>query len=112
MQNMSDEFIPKKNLFRVVIINQDIREYKRYGANIDTNNNENNLKYALGLAGIEDSGLLNDYIYSDVNESRQNLYIKLILAINNLQTTAIAIDNTSQPMLAFNFQGNLIALND
>lgn len=40
--------------------------------------------YALEMVKIEDSGLLSGYIYIDVNETKQNLYIKLISTINNL----------------------------
>ena len=112
LESMPDEFIPKGILSRIVIINQDSGEREGYGANLDSNNDENNLQHALGTAGIEDSGLLTGCIYTDVNEARQNPYIKLISAINNLQTTATAVDDASQPMLAFNLQGNRIALND
>lgn len=65
-----------------------------------------------GMAGIKNTGLLSGCIYTDINEARQNPYIKLILAINNIQTTAMVVDNVSQPMLTFNLQGNQIALND
>lgn len=52
------------------------------------------------MVEIRNSGFLSCCIYININEARQNLYIKLILAINNLQTTATAVDNASQLMLA------------
>lgn len=112
LESMPDEFIPEGISSRVVIINQDSGEREGYGANLDTNNDENNLQHALGTAGIENTGLLSGCIYTDVNEARQNPYMKLISAINNLQTTATAVDDASQLMLTFNFKGNRIALND
>lgn len=64
------------------------------------------------MGEIKDSGLLNSYIYTNVYKTRQNWYIKLISAINNLQTTATVVDNASQPILAFNLKSNWIAFND
>lgn len=84
LESMPNEFIPKEILSRIVIINQDSGEYKRYKANLDINNNKNNLQYALGMVEIEDLGLLSGYIYTDINKAGQNSYIKLISAINNL----------------------------
>lgn len=103
---MPDEFIPKEILSKVVIINQDSEKYERYRTNLNTNNNENNLQHTFEIVEIKNLGFLSGYIYTDINKVRQNSYIKLILAINNLQTTVIAVDNTSQSILAFNLQGN------
>lgn len=43
LKNMPDEIIPKEISFRVVIINQDSEECERYRANLNINNNKNNL---------------------------------------------------------------------
>lgn len=40
---MLDEFISKEILSRVVIINQDSKEYEGYKVNLDTNDDKNNL---------------------------------------------------------------------
>lgn len=64
------------------------------------------------MARIKDSDFLSNCIYTDINKAKQNLYIKLVLAINNFQTIAIAVNNGSQLMLAFNLQSNQITLND
>ena len=70
LESMPDKFIFKKISSRIVIKNQDSEKRKGYGANLDTNNDENNLQHALGTAGIEDSGLLSGCIYTNVNEAR------------------------------------------
>lgn len=64
------------------------------------------------MVGIEDLGFLNGYIYIDVNKTRKNPYIKLISAVNNLQITAMGVNNANQLMLAFNLQGNQVVLNN
>lgn len=92
---MLDDFFCKKTLFRVIILNQDNREYEKYRANFDNNNNKKELEHMLKMAEIKNIGFFNSYIYIDVNKARQNLYIKLFLAINNLLTTAMVIDNIS-----------------
>lgn len=95
LESILDQFIPKTILFKVVIINQDSGGYKKYRPNFDTYNNKNNLQYMLAMAKIKDLGLLSDCIYTDVNKARQNLNIKLISIINNLQITATMVHNAS-----------------
>lgn len=81
---MSNKFIFKTILFRVIIINQKSGKDEKFRANLDNNNNENNLQYTLKMVKIKNSDFLNSYIYIDINKIRKNLYIKFILAINNL----------------------------
>lgn len=38
---MSDKFILKKILLKIIIINQDSGKYEEYGANLDINNDKN-----------------------------------------------------------------------
>lgn len=54
------------------------------------------------MARIKNTSFLNSRIYTNINKAKQNLYIKLISAINNIQTIAIAVDNASQSMLTLN----------
>ncbi len=119
LETMPDEFIPEGISSRIVSMNQDSEESEGYAANLNTSNDENDLHYLLGTARIKNTGLSSGCIYTDVNEVRQNLYLKLISAIHNLQTTLSTIENNdpinndaSQPMLTFNLKDNCIALND
>ncbi len=119
LETMPDEFIPEGISSRVVSMNQDSKEREGYAADFNTSNDENDLHHVLGTAGMENTGLSSGCIYTDVNEARQNPYLKLISAINNLQTTPSTVENSdfvdndaSQPMLIFNLKGNRIALND
>lgn len=68
---------------------------------------------------MKNTGLWSSYIYTNINEVRQNSYLKLISIINNLQTTASIVkksdsinDDASQLMLTFNIRGKQIAFND
>lgn len=81
---MPNEFIPKSISLRVIIMKNNSSEHKGYRANLVENNEENNLHYAIKSAGINELGTLSGCIYIDINESRQNPYIKLISVIHNL----------------------------
>lgn len=70
LKSMPNKFIPKEISSRVVIINQDSGKRKGYGANLNTNNDKKNLQHTLGMAGIEDLGLSNGCISTDINEVR------------------------------------------
>ncbi len=89
-------------------------EREGYGANLAENNEENNLHHAIGSAGINESGILSGCIYTDVNESRQNLYLKLIFAIHNLSNDNGAEDhkNKTRPIISCNLYGDGKPLND
>ncbi len=119
LKTMSDESIPEGISSRIVSMNQDSKEHEGYAADLNISNNENDLYHALRTARIENTGLSSGCIYTNINEARQNPYLKLISAINNLQTTLSTIENSdlvdndrSQLMLIFNLKGNCIALND
>ncbi len=91
---MPDEFILEGISSRVISMNQNSEKHEGYAADLNICNDENNLYHALGTAGIENTGLSRGCIYTDVNEARQNPYLKLISAINNLQTTPSIIENS------------------
>ncbi len=119
LETMLVEFISEGISSRVVSMNQDFEEHERYAADLNTSNDENDLHHALGTVEMENTGLSSSCIYTDVNEARQSPYLKLISAINNLQTTPSTVENSdpvdndaSQPMLTFNLKGNRITLND
>lgn len=69
LESMSNKFIPKEILSRVVIINEDSKKCERYVVNLDTNNGNNNLKHMLRTMEIEDSSFLFICIYIDVNKT-------------------------------------------
>ncbi len=52
LETMSDKFIPESISSRIVSINQDFEKRERYGADLNTSNDENNLHHMLGIAGI------------------------------------------------------------
>ncbi|MCJ1349551.1 hypothetical protein MMC31_007792 [Peltigera leucophlebia] len=108
------EFIPKGISSRIVVIENDSSERKGYGADLVENNDENDLHHAIEAAGINESGILSACIYTDVNESRQNPYLKLISAIHNLfdDNDAEHHNDDSRPVISYNFHGDGKPLND
>ncbi len=112
--SMPDEFISKSILSRVVVIEDDSSERKGYGANLAENNEENDLHHAIGSGDINESGILSGCIYTDVNESRQNLYLKLISTIHNLSNDNVAEDHNDElrPVISYNLHGDGKPLND
>ncbi len=116
---MPDEFISKGISSRVVIMENDISKREGYGVDLSKNNNKNDLHHAIGSASINESGILSGCIYIDVNESRQNPYMKLIFAIHNLLNDSALDDNSVEghsvnpsPVITYNLQGDRKPLND
>lgn len=79
--SISDEFIPKSILSRVVIMENNNFKYKGYEVNLAENNKKNNSHHVIGSVGINQVRVLNGYIYTDINESKQNVYLQLIFTI-------------------------------
>ena len=50
---MLEDFISKGISFRIIIINQDSGKREEYKANLNTNNDENNLQHLLEMAKIQ-----------------------------------------------------------
>ncbi len=71
-----NEFISKGILLRVIVIENNSIKCKGYEANLAENNEKNNLYYTIRFVGINKSRILSSYIYINVNESKQNLYLK------------------------------------
>ncbi|MCJ1347504.1 hypothetical protein MMC31_005729 [Peltigera leucophlebia] len=117
LETMPNEFIPEGISSRIVTMDQDHTEREGYAANLSPHNDENDLHHAVHDAGLDHTGLLSGCIYMDVNESRQNPYLKLISAINNVHTGASCNDrspknDSEQPVITFNLYGNRIPLNN
>ena len=114
LSSMLNEFIPKSILLKVILMGNDSSEYKGYGANLAENNKENDLYYAIRSGNINKSGILSCCIYTDVNESRQISYLKLISVIHNLFNNNGAEDHNNKTRLVIsnNLHGNGKLLND
>lgn len=94
LSNMPDEFIPEEILSKIVIIESDISEYKGYEADLSKNNDKNDLNHTIKSVNINESGILSSGIYTDVNKSRQNPYLKLISIIHKLWNDSSLEDNS------------------
>ncbi len=103
LSSMSNEFIPEGISSRVVIMKDDSSEYKGYGTNLVENNEKNKIYHAIGSTSINESRILSSCIYTDVNESRKNPYLKLISAIHNLSNNNIMEDHNNKPKLVISY---------
>lgn len=50
------------------------------------------ISHTIKFINLNNISLLNSYIYTNINKARKNLYLKLILAINNIQISPIIIN--------------------
>lgn len=112
--SIPDEYIPKDISSRVVVLKKNSSERKGYGMYLMENNNENNLHHAIEVASINKLGILSEYIYTNVNNSRQNLYLKLISAMHNLFDNNATEDynDNPRPVIKYNLYGDGKLLND
>lgn len=99
---------------RIVVIENNSFKRKGYETDLVENSHENDLDYAIRAIGINELGILSDCIYTDVNKSRQNLYLKLIFAIQNLSDDNVAEDHNNYlgPLISYNFYNDKKPLND
>lgn len=111
---MLDEFIPQGISSRVVVMKDDSSERQDYGANLVENNEENNLHHAIGSASINKSGLLSRCIYTYVNESKQNRYLKLISGFHNLSDNNAMknYNDEPKPVIGYNLHKDGKPLNN
>lgn len=108
--DMSDEFISKSILSRVVIIKNDISECEGYRIDLSKNHNKNDIYHTIESADINKSGILSDCIYIDINKSRQNLYLRFISVLYNLSNNSALGNNGIKdhnvdlpPVITYNF---------
>lgn len=78
------------------------------------NNNINNLHYTIEVTGINELGILNGYIYTDFNKSKQNAYLKLIFANYNISDNNSTKNNNDnlRPVISYNLYSNRKLLNN
>ncbi len=68
---------------RVLQCDEDTQEREGYVADLETENLENDLHYAVSNAGISDSGLLSGCFYTNTDDTREHPTMKLVSAITN-----------------------------
>ncbi len=111
---ISNKFILEGISSRVIVIKNNSSKRKGYGANLAKNNEKNNLHHIIETVGINELGILSGCIYIDVNESKENLYLKLIFAIYNLSDDNGVEDHNDKTRLviSYNLHNDRKPLND
>lgn len=108
------KIILKSILLTVVIIENNSSKWKDFKANLEKNNNKNNLYHTIKAVSINELRILSSYIYTNVKKSRQNLYLKFISPIPNFSDKNIIEDhnNNSRLVISYNLYSNRKSLFD
>lgn len=105
------EFVSAGISDRILQCDEDIQEREGYAADLDTDNFENDLHYAINNVEIGDSGLLSGCLYTDVDDTWEHPTMKLVSAITNHKNKSN--NNFADfPILRYKNGGRVIFLND
>lgn len=74
------------------------------------NNFENNLNVIITDTKIEVNQLKNRFVYSDINDRRQNSILKFLFIINKIKLAIILAKNTAIPIITYYSKRYLIFL--
>ena len=85
---------------------------KGYIALLHDDNFENNLDAAIADTKIEADQLHCRYMYSDINNRKQNLILKFLSAIDNIKSKLTVASDTAFPTIIYPSKSRLIFLND
>lgn len=75
-------------------------------------NFENDLITAIADTEIEADQLYSGYVYSDIDDRRQNLILKLLFAIDNIKLKTTVANDTTFLTITYHSKDCLILLND
>lgn len=73
---------------------------------------ENDLNTAIANTKIEVDQLHNIYVYSDIDNGRQNPTLKLLSAIDNIKSKTMLARDTVIPIITYHSKCHLIFFND
>lgn len=79
---------------------------------LHNNNFETNHDTIIINTKIEADQLYHKYIYSNINNKKQNLILKLLSAINNIKSMIMAINDIIVLIIIYYTKSYLIYLND
>lgn len=80
-----------------------------YATLLCDNNFKNNL---IANTKIEKDQLHSGCMYSDINNRKQDLTLKLLFAINNIKSKTMVVSDITVPIIIYHSKGRLIPLND
>lgn len=96
---------------RVLQYGENMKEREGYAINLKVDNIKNDLYHVASNAGIGDLGLLNSYLYSNINKIYKYLTMILVLAITNEKNRS---NHDKTKFLILTYQNNkcITPLND
>ena len=95
-----------------MLCNSDSKEQEGYAVLLCDDNFENDLDAAKADTKIKADQLHSGYVYSDINNERQDPISKLLSAINNIKSKTIVANNITVRTITHHSKGHFILLND
>lgn len=95
-----------------MLCDSDNQEQENYPALLRDDNFENNFDTAIVDTKIETDQLHRWYRYSDIDNGKQNLTLKLLSIIDNIKSKTTVVSNTTFPTIIYHSKSYLIFLND
>ena len=95
-----------------MLCNFNSRKQEDYVALLYNNNFKNDFDTAIANTKIQADQLYSRCIYSNINNRKQNLILKLLSAIDNIKLAIIIISRTIFSIITYYSKGCLIFLND
>lgn len=112
LDSWNEEIVPIRISSRVLQCDPSHEEREGYAANLGSNNYENELYHTIGTDGLNDSGILSERLYTDVDYTQENPTIKLISVVTNHKRTAALKDTSEIPILIYKNNDRPAPLND
>ncbi len=96
----------------IVHCNADQHEREGYATDLNDSNFENDLDTAIAGTSIEEDHINSNYIYSNIDDQRQNSTLRLLSAIANIQAIVSTTDQPTSTTILYCSSGQLVLLND
>ncbi len=107
-----DKFIPSGIMDNIVHCNTDQHEREGYVTDLKDSNFENDCDAIIAGTSIEGDHINSGCVYSDIDNQRQNLTLRLLSAVANIQATVFTTDQLTSTTILYRSSGQLILLND
>ena len=108
----NNEFVSFKLIDRIVQCESDSTEKNEYAANLINDNHENDFHHAISEIDVDQSELLSSCVYTDVNDIRNKLIMKLINVVTNYKKNLRFKNDLNTSILTYQNHDRSISFND
>ncbi len=89
----------------------DLDQRERFVADLNADNHKHKLHHVMSNARLNNSSLLGNDLYIDLDDAWENFTIKLVSAVTNCKQSVTLTKNFDLPILMYKNNGRLILLN-